>query len=111
MWAYKTETEAVASVPDNLQLVAIVLHVVSDDGGIVAAGHMNWCDVSWGVGSVGVRVLIEGVVSGRGAVWRRMSRHLHPDSAHGEDHCVADDCLGIRATGSWAACLVGQVTL
>lgn len=107
MWAYKTET--VATVPDDLQVIVSILHVISIGGDAVAACNVNRSDVGWGVGGIGVRILVEGVVSGRGAVW--MSRCLHFDSARGEDHCVADDCLGIRATGSRAARLVGQVTL
>lgn len=108
MWAHKSEIGTVVTVPDDLQLIAGVLRIISSGGGVVATGHMNWRDVGWGVG---VRVLVEGVVSGRGAVWRMMSCCLHIDSAGREDNCVADDCLGIRATGSRAAGLVGQVSL
>lgn len=111
MWAYKPETEVVVTVPDDLQLIAGALHVISSGGDVVvAAGHMNWRDVGWGVGGVGVRVFVKGVVSGCGTVWR-ISCHPHLDSARRKDHCVADDSLGIRATGPRAAGLVGQVTL
>lgn len=71
------------------------------------AGHMNWCDIGRSVGGVGVGVLIEGVVSERGAVWGEMCRHLHLDSNGRMDHRVADNCLRVRAAGP----RVGQVTL
>lgn len=58
----QTETKAAATVPDDLQLITSVLYVISSGGGMVAAGYMNRRDVGRGVGGVGVRVLIEGVV-------------------------------------------------
>lgn len=71
------------------------------------AGHVNWRDVGRSVGRVGVGVLVEGVVSERGAVRGEMRRHLHLDGNGRIDHCVADDCLRVRAAGPQ----VGQVTL
>lgn len=52
MGAYKAET--VATVPDDLQVIASVLHVISIGGGVVAARHMNRSDVGRGVGGIGV---------------------------------------------------------
>lgn len=103
-------TDTISTVPYDFQLVISALCVISSGGGIVAAGYMNWRDISWGVGGVSVWVLIEGVVSRCGTVWRNMS-DLHLDRARRKDHGVADDRLGVRATGSRAASLVGQVTL
>lgn len=74
MW----ETDAVGTAPDDFKLIAVDFCVISSCGGIVVAGHMNWCDVRWGVG---VRVLVEGVVSECGAVWRDMSCYLPFHSA------------------------------
>lgn len=104
------EMEAGATLPNNLQLVVVVLGVIPCGGGgrgaIVAAGHMNWSDIGWGVG---VWVLIEWVVSECGAVWGNGSRP--PLHSGRKDYGVAYDRLWIGATGSWAARLVSQVTL
>jgi len=75
---------------------------------VEAAGQVDRGDVG---GGVGVQVLVEGVVSVRRAVRRRLSRRLHPEGAGRKDHRVADDRLGIGAAGPRAAGLVGQVTL
>lgn len=39
-------TEAVANVPDDLQLIAGALCVISGGGGVMATGHVHWRDVS-----------------------------------------------------------------
>lgn len=88
-------------LPDDLQLVAGALCAV-------AAGQVNGRDVG---GGVGVRVLVEGVVSVRWAVRSQRSCSPRLDSTGGKERCVADHRLGIGATGSRAAGLVGQVAL
>lgn len=97
--------------PDDLQLIAIALCIVSGSGGgcgVVPTGHVNRRDVGRRVGGVGVRIVVEGVVSKGGAVRGEATRHLHLDAA---DQCVADDRLRVGATGPRAAGLVRQVAL
>lgn len=104
---------AVAIVPDDLQLITAAVYAIpiGGGGGNVVAGQMNWRDISWSISSVGVWILVEGVVSGHRAVWRDTGRCFHPDCSSRKDHCVTDDRLGIRPTGSRAAGLVSQVPL
>lgn len=81
----------VCVVPDNLQLVAGALRVVHGGGGVVgvAEGSVDGGDV---VRGVGVRVLVEGVVSG-GAAGRGSSPHW--DDGSPENHRVFEDRLRV----------------
>lgn len=74
-------------------------------------GHVNRRDVGRGVGGVGVRVLVEGVVSEGGAVRGEAAGRLHLDATGGVDQRVADDRLRVGAAGPRTAGLVRQVAL
>lgn len=106
----KPESKVLAAVPDDLQHISSILHLISH-GGVVPTGHVNWCHIGRRVGGVGVRVPVEGVVPERGAVRGKVRGHLPPDRVTGKDRCIADDRLGIRPAGWWTAGLVGQLTL
>lgn len=107
---YQPESKTVAAIPDYLQHIASILHLISN-GGVVPTGHVDRCDIGRCVGGVGVWVPIEGVVPERWAVRRKASRHLHLDGVARDDHCVTDDCLGIRTAGRGTAGLVGHFAL
>lgn len=106
----KNKRQTVAAVPDDLQHISSVLHLISN-GGLVSTGHVNWCDIGRCVGSVGVRVPIEGVVSERGAVRRKVNCSLGLDGVGRSDCCVTDDCLGIGTARWWTAGLVSHFPL
>lgn len=93
------------SVPDDLQLDAAGPILCATD--VAALSHVDWCDVGRGIG---VGVLVEGVVSGGGAAWRKVRCRLPLCRARKQDH-LADDGLGVRAARLRAASLIGQVPL
>lgn len=75
------------------------------------SGHVNRRDIGRRVGSVGVRVLVEGVVSEGGAVRGEAAGRHHLDTGGGVDQRVADHRLRVGAAGPRAAGLVRQVAL
>lgn len=77
----------------------------------MSTGHVNWCDIGRCVGCVGVRVPIEGVVSERGAVRRKVNAGLRLDAVGRSSHRVTDDRLGIGTARWWTAGLVSHFPL
>lgn len=70
--------------------------------------HVNWCDIGR---CVGVRVPVEGVVSERGAVRRKVNGGFRLDGGGRSSHCVTDDRLGIGTARWWTAGMVSHFTL
>lgn len=108
--------EVAATAPDDLQLIANALHIISSSsggrgGGVMPTGHVNRRDIGRRVGGVGVRVLVEGVVSKGGAMRAEVIRRLRLGATGRVDQRVADDRLRVGTAGPRAAGLVRQVAL